>query len=327
MTLILPGADIHSYYQDLGVSLPHWATHNAAVRCFAHPDAHAHDDHNPSASVNLTNGAFLCHACGARGGAYDAALSVGHSPRSAIELMIHHGLIERRARITTARQLVRRRPVRHPPSERVLHTSDQDVRRWQTALAHRPQLILRLARERGWTYQTMRAVELGWDRGRITIPIRDGNHHLTGVLRYVLTRSQRPKMLAVPGTELGLIPHPAVESSPRIVLVEGPPDMIAARSRGIPAIAVPGDHAWKDQWAVPLADREITIVMDADDAGRAAAQRIHDALSKTARASVIDLAPGRNDGYDVTDWLCEHGPADLAPPTPAAASLISRKIS
>ena len=51
-------------------------------------------------------------------------------------------------------------------------------------------------------------------------------------------------MLAVPGTRLGLIPHPAKETSDRILLVEGPPDMVAARS-GLPAIAIPGTNAWR----------------------------------------------------------------------------------
>jgi hypothetical protein len=33
------------------------------------------------------------------------------------------------------------------------------------------------------------------------------------------------------------------------VLTEGPPDMISARSRGLPAVAIPGDHAWESTWA------------------------------------------------------------------------------
>ena len=39
-------------------------------------DAHAHDDHRPSCSVNLESGAFHCWGCGAKGGAYDAAVEI-----------------------------------------------------------------------------------------------------------------------------------------------------------------------------------------------------------------------------------------------------------
>ena len=50
--------------------------------------------------------------------------------------------------------------------------------------------------------------------------------------------------------------------------------MISARPRGLPAIAVPGDHAWEAEWAQLLAGRRVSIVMDCDDPGREAARRI-----------------------------------------------------
>ena len=83
------------------------------------------------------------------------------------------------------------------------------------------------------------------------IPIRDSDGSLRGVLRYPPQHDRTPKMLAMPGTRLGAVPHPCTEPSTWVLLVEGPPDMISARSRGLPAIAVPGDRgsgsngAWK----------------------------------------------------------------------------------
>jgi DNA primase len=64
------------------------------------------------------------------------------------------------------------------------------------------------------------------------------------------------------------------EPSEWVVLVEGPPDMISARSRGLPAIAIPGDDAWEAGWAQLLAGRHVAIVFDCDQAGRDAATRI-----------------------------------------------------
>lgn len=66
----LPGVDIRGYYTALGIDLPAWAQEQATVRCFADPNAHQHEDRNPSCSVNLTTGAFNCHGCSAHGGAY-----------------------------------------------------------------------------------------------------------------------------------------------------------------------------------------------------------------------------------------------------------------
>jgi DNA primase len=91
-----------------------------------------------------------------------------------------------------------------------------------------------------------------------------------------------------------------------MLLVEGSPDMISARSRGLPAVGVPGDHAWEPEWARLLAGRDVSVVMDCDDAGRSAARRIAGDLEAAgATARVIDLAPGRDGGYDLTDWLGE----------------------
>jgi DNA primase len=317
--LTLPGADIRGYYQRLGIQLPDRPCFEASVRCFANPGAHRREDRDPSCSVNMVSGAWKCHACGARGGAYDAAWRKVYTPRAAIDLMIAYGLTERRARLQTARELLNAsaRPSQATSRSRAgtrakqdaderptLHVTEQDIARWQTALSRRPSLLATLALERGWRYDTIRALGLGVDCGRITIPIRDAHGELQGLLRY--KPAGRPKMLAELGSRVGLVPHPAAETSKRIVLVEGPPDMIAARSRGLPAIAVPGDHAWQPAWAHLLAGRRVTIVMDSDTAGRAAATRIAEGLRHVADAHIVDPAPGRSDGYDLTDWLLEH---------------------
>jgi Toprim-like len=311
----LPGADIRGYYAALGIELPAWAQHNAPVRCFADPDAHRHEDRNPSCSVDLQTGAWNCHGCGAHGGAYDAALSNGHTPRSAIDLMIRHGLTQQRPNRTRHQPASRVRPNTSSPNAkareirpRQLAATEADVVRWQQQLAacRWPLPQLRAQQQRLWRWTTMQQLGLGWDRRRITIPIRDRSGRLQGVLRYAPRHTHTTKMLAIPGTRLGLIPHPAADTSPYVVLVEGPPDMIAARSRGIPAIAVPGDHAWDTTWAPLLSGRRVAIIMDADSAGRAAAKRIaHDLEPYAAFARTIDPAPGRDDGYDLSNWLDE----------------------
>jgi hypothetical protein len=333
-SLTLPDADIRGYYHQLGIPLPDRPGPELSVRCFADPGAHRREDRDPSCSVNLYNGAWQCHGCGARGGAYDAALALGHTPRSAIDLMITHGLIERRARLKTARELLTTSTETtydrgQQPARPALEITEQDVHRWQTALARRPCLIAQLSDERGWHYNTMRNLGLGIDRGRITIPIRTGRNRLRGLLRYRPDPIHGPKMLAAPGTRLGLIPHPAADRTDHVVLVEGPPDMIAARSQGIPAIAVPGDHAWQRRWAHLITSSRVTVIMDSDEQGRTAALRIADDLAGPTRVEIVDLAPHRNDGYDLTDWLLDHpgaSPIELVDLVAAKLSAI-RKLN
>ena len=91
---------------------------------------------------------------------------------------------------------------------------------------------------------TLRHLGIGWDSHRLTIPIRGIDGHLQGLLRYAPIATRTAKMIATPGTRLGLIPHPAAEPPRWIVLAEGPPDMISARGCGMPSLAVPGDQAW-----------------------------------------------------------------------------------
>src|SRR5579884_3452940 len=165
---VLESADIRGFYEALGVAVPGWAQREAPVRCFASPDAHKHADRTPSTSVNLESGAWCCHGCGAHGGAYDAALAIGHTPRSAIELMIFHGLIEARRMApegSAAPLRVKARPAAAVQAQREAHltVTDADVSRWQASLAHRSSVLSRLTVERGWRYGVMCELEVGLD--------------------------------------------------------------------------------------------------------------------------------------------------------------------
>jgi len=330
MTGMRSGADVRGFYQALGVELPGWAQTEASVRCFADPDSHEHQDRDPSCSVNLDSGAFNCHRCGAHGGAYDAALATGRSPRAAIDLMIAHGLTDRRPRNNTSQQPSRtgarsssstaadhgamrsgsQQPT-HPESlrrhGRGLDERTTRLREWSALLHGNRELLERLRDERGWESGTLRELSIGFDGARITVPVTDERRSVQGVLRLRVEDSQRPKVLAAPGTRLGLIPHPALEPRRALLLVEGPSDMLAARSAGLPAIAVPGTYEWRGEWAHALVDRAIAVAMDCDRPGRQAALRIANDLerNRATRVQIIDLAPSRDDGYDLSDWL--HG--------------------
>jgi hypothetical protein len=317
MTQILSGADIRGYYQALGVPLPGWARHEAYVSCFADPDAHRNGDRRPSCSVNLEHGAWRCHGCGARGGAYDAAIARGLEPRAAMDLMISFRLAERRGpRLLAHRGAVIRARSRQegharPHLRPVLQVNESDIRHWQSALTEQHELIGRLTRARGWLYNTMLELGLGYDCGSITIPVRDEARHLIGLLRYrPWPKEGESKMHSAYGSRRGLLPHPAAESSKSVLLVEGEPDMIAARSRGLPAIALPGVDAWRTEWAKLFADREVTIVMDCDERGRRAAERLAIDLRALAEVTVTDLEPRRDDGYDLTGWLQDGKPEE-----------------
>ena len=60
------------------------------------------------------------------------------------------------------------------------------------------------------------------------------------------------------------------------------------------------------EWARLFAGRRVSVVFDCDRAGREAAARIAaDLKAAGVRGSIVDLARGRADGYDLTEWLAE----------------------
>jgi hypothetical protein len=302
--------DVRAFYAALGVQLPAWAQREAPVRCFAHPDAHNRGDRSPSCSISLRSGAWNCHGCGAHGGAYDAAVAAGHTPRSAMDLLIEHHLATPRTPDRQATARIHRNgsrpavPMLAVPS--ALAADDDDVEVWAQMLDADSRLVRRLMLERAWGSRAIRELHVGFDGTRITIPILNSHGLLRGVLRYDPFGRRDPKMLAVPGTRLGLVPHPAFERFERILLVEGPPDLIAARSCGLAAIAIPGTSAWQPAWAQLLAGKRVTIVMDCDAPGREAAHEIATSLGHVAEAvEIVDLWPDRHDGYDLTDRILE----------------------
>ncbi len=301
---------VRAFYTTLGIELPGWPKLEAPIRCFAQPDAHTHNDRSPSCSVNLASGAWNCHGCGAHGGAYDAALAAGLASRAAMELLIANGLAQpRRDSVMRSRRPPTLSAAKATPSgasRARLALADADIQSWAEMLDADSRLVRRLILERAWAPRIMRALQVGFDGARVTFPIRNAQGQLRGLLRYDAFGRRVPKMRAVAGTRLGLIPHPSAEASAHIILVEGPPDMMCARSAGLPAVAIPGTHAWQPAWAQLLAGRRVTIVMDCDAPGRRAAKDIASSLDETADgAEVVDLWPGRDDGYDLTDRILE----------------------
>lgn len=307
---------VREFYARLGITLLRSSGSEAPARCFASPDAHRREDRHPSVSVNLDSGAWLCHGCGARGGAYDAALLRGHTPRSAMELLITYGLAEprhtvppRRAPRSAMRAESTGRPGDAPMKPEV---SEQKVAEWADLLTSRSTLVARLATERAITADVLARFQIGYDRRRITIPVRDADGGLAGILRWIpFDRSGAPKMLAIPGSRRVLFPAPEQLPPGPIVLCEGEPDALAAHSAGLTAVAIPGVAGWQAEWAARFTGREVTIVMDCDDEGRACAQRIApDLADADVSGVVVDLAPDRADGYDLTDHLLARGQLD-----------------
>ena len=170
-----------------------------------------------------------------------------------------------------------------------------------------------VAELRGWTEDAVERLEVGWDAAeqRVVIPVRDESGSLEpGVESYQPDPAKRnglPKMLAKNGATRQLFPPPETLPDDRdgwLYLLEGPPDCVRAWSIGLTAVAVPGTQNWRAEWASRFTRRRVVVVLDCDEKAREAAHRIAgDIAGNGIEVRLVDLAPHRDDGFDLTDAL------------------------
>jgi len=198
-----------------------------------------------------------------------------------------------------ARAPVAPRPVGALPTEEALVS-------YESRLRASPKLLERLFDVRGWTLPTLTALKIGWNGQRVVFPIRDGGGRLVNVQGYL--PGGKPKMRGVEGRPRELFPAPESVEGDTIFLCEGEPDAVSAHQLGLPGVAVPGAAKWDSAWTARLASRRVVVVMDCDAPGRQAAQRISGHLvGHAVEVRVVDLAPERDDGFDLTAFLLAGG--------------------
>lgn len=299
-------------YEQLGIALGFPYGDEAPVRCFAGLEEHRREDRRPSASVNLTGGAWFCHGCGRGGGPYDAAVAVGRTPRQAMDLLRAAGLDDRaRTRHSGGARSVASSARMPSRAHATLDVDEWDVTAWSRALEAAPVRAQQVLAARGFTIGALLRHGVGWDGLRLTLPIRDADGRLEGLVRYTpWPRAGAPKALAVRGSRRDLFPAPERVRGEHLILCEGEPDALALLSLGIPAVAIPGVGTWRRADAHRLRGRSVTVIFDCDAPGRAAASLVSERLRQASvDTRTVDLAPERQDGFDVTDALRRPGVA------------------
>lgn len=192
-------------------------------------------------------------------------------------------------------------PARKPDALPTASTLNQ----WAMRLANNPRLLARIREVRGWTPKALVELGVGWDGQRFVFPIVDETNTLVNIVRYV--PNGQPKSLGLRHRPRGLFPAPEKAPTGVLWVVEGEPDAITLVSLGVPAIGVPGANGWRPEWATRFTGRTVVIVPDCDPPGRQVAARIHNDLQAVATVRLVDLGPDRTDGYDITDWIRDHG--------------------
>jgi putative DNA primase/helicase len=162
---------------------------------------------------------------------------------------------------------------------------------------------------KGWTPATLERLGVEHDHGRYVFTVYDHAGEVAGRVRYADDGSQ-PKMRADAGMSRDLWPRPEDVDGSYLVVVEGEPDAVTMAQLGLPVVALPGTGKWQSDWPARLAAGRdaVFFVADCDVVGRKRMEGAARRVAGITTAFVIDIAPDRDDGYDVGDAYLDLGP-------------------
>lgn len=261
---------------------------------------------------------WRCHGCGDGGTAIDLVLACrGGSPRDAMSYLAERaGHREQPDDWQPARRP--RRPRSLPPAgcrdpegldryvhecaERLWKPEGSALRRWLTNIRALPRDVLienRVGADLGPRVQDRPS---GMPRAiGVVLPVLHDGHAVYAQLRVTHPHGDRPRYLN-PTSDLATNPRlarvrpvEARQSEVAVVVTEGAIDALSAAAAGYRAVAVLSAAYGDEAVAVALAKlpHPLVIAFDADDAGRAGADRLASLLEARQRPPVVlDLGDG-----------------------------------
>jgi 5S rRNA maturation endonuclease (ribonuclease M5) len=271
-----------------------------------------HEDREPSFAFNQKTGQWVCFARCGKGSVFDfIAATTGRSFKDAlIELGDRLGVprpIDGKAGCKTGRAGKSRPAI-----------AEDLIQQWNRALLDADDLRFELGRRRGISDKTIARHQLGWDkqRRRYTIPVRDRSGRVVNVR--LASFDERPKIrnYTADGHRYGTPPrlygvNDLVKSDTRqVILCEGEWDRLLLCQLGF--VAVTGTHGagtFLSEWTVHFAGKDVVVLFDCDETGKAAAEKVVATLAGAGAASVKDVTlplSGTGDDKDVSDYFLRH---------------------
>lgn len=168
--------------------------------------------------------------------------------------------------------------------------------------------------KRRLTGETIRAWELGYQRGRVAIPIRDFKQRLVGISGRLIGNGRGPKYLHSLGfrRDYFLYGESKVVEGGTGYVVEGFFDVIRLWQSGYRnAVAIMGSYPSKHQVEkMTKFFTNIVIVPDGDNAGREMALKVMEAVKPFLPVRMVEVPDGRDPDDLTPDELCDR----LGPP-------------
>jgi DNA primase len=248
-----------------------------------------HEENNPSFSINLNHGGWVCRSsCGTGGLESLVAGATGEPTRD------------------VARRLRNRMPMDSSTIERLLgRTEGVEIDSAGEPLFYERNRVPKYMVDRGFDVDTLKRWQVGYDAesDSAVMPVRlDGK--LVGLIRRLVDPGDGPKYLYTRGMAKDQVLFGEWMIGPDVrdvIVVEGPLDAMWLDQHGLPAVAILGS-AMSDQQAAMLKKRfwGAVLAFDADYAGRRATKLVAEKLGRM-RLSVAALPDGRKDVQECSE--------------------------
>lgn len=248
-----------------------------------------HSGNEPHLYVNVRKGTYFCQSCGASGGRKRLFEELGYT-----------------GGVTVSPEALRSR------WRRLLEDEGMDEAGTLPEAVLEPFKVIPTDywAGRGLSAQTIADLELGYDLATHsgTIPVRQPDGGLLGIVRRRLDPDARPRYLYPKGMAISRILYGAhLVRGREVAVTEGSMDAAALREVGIEACALLGARLsrWQQKILLDLAPRSVVVFTDDDNAGINAALTIGRALNRHVPVRVVD--------YEAIEGTLGKDPGELTP--------------
>lgn len=272
-----------------------------------------HDDSTASFSANIETGLWKCHA----------AHCPHHEGGNAVQF---YAYVKNLPVEVAIKQLAKKH------KDEVLNVDNSlqnDIEHKHNNLFGTPIALNFLKTKCGWTEETVKRFNIGFDGKRYWIPIvEDGTTH--NIRKYC--PSDVNKMTGMQGANQARIwPMENLEAHNKVYIFEGEKDCILANQMGLNAITITGGAGtFKAEWVAPFNKKDVIICYDIDEAGVKGAETVAEYLCGTASSvKVINLPMTTPETADFTDYvmLYQKKLEDFLMLTSATEPFVSKRVT
>jgi len=261
-----------------------------------------HNDNEPS--MYVTQDFAYCFSCGAKKDAIDMLHEVENIP--------YKDITERTVRYTYQPSCHVDEPkiLSRPPSEHFVNVA-------HAALMDSPVGLDYIMKQRGISRAVIMQYKIGlitppfrkYTMPRIAFPIWDKNGNLTSItyrqhpgFEYKDEYPDNKRYVIHAGTHAELYNINNVSDRDSILYVGGQIDALTLIQYGVPAVGSSGEVNFKSSWTEYFANKNLYVLLDNDEAGRAGSQKVAEYVP---HAKILQWPSWSPDGCDINSFVTD----------------------